>query len=249
MNQAQEQASQYLVNARRTGTAVARMPEAMRPADIDTALAIQSRVGELLGATIGGWKCSAPNGDRIVVAPIWSSDIHTGFRCPALSGSIEPEIAFVLGRDLPPRTEPYTEDDVKAAIGEARMVLELIGSRFAQPKEAGFLEKLADSASNQGLFLGPAIPGGITPEMGHFPISVESRGKTIFEVEGKHPDGHPLIPLFWLANFLSRSAQGLKAGQVVTTGSYCGVIEVPLGDPLRIVFGAIGAMDVQLATY
>jgi 2-keto-4-pentenoate hydratase len=246
MIEAQEQAAQYLVNARRSGQPGPLMPQTMRPTDFDGALAIQTRVGELLEESIGGWKCSAPSPGKLMIAPIWKSYIHSGPRCPALSGSIEPEIAFVMARDLPSREIPYTQAEVTAAIGETRLVLELIGSRYAEPKDAGFLEKLADSLANQGLYLGPVVPGGATPEMAHFPISIESRGKTIFEVEGKHPDGHPYVPLVWLANFLSSRGQGLKAGEVVTTGSYAGVIEVPVGDALRVVFGDFGAIDVQL---
>src|SRR5262245_59025041 len=189
MNQTVEQAAQYLVNARRNG-AGARLAEADRPVDVDTALAIQARIGELLGESIGGWKCSVPAGDRTVVAPIWRSFIYNGAKCPALSGSIEPEIAFVLAQDLPPRAQPYSQAEVRTAIGETRLVLELIGSRFQQPKDASFLEKLADSASNQGLYLGPVVAGGPPPGLAHFPISIVARGKNIFEVEGKHPDGH-----------------------------------------------------------
>jgi len=247
MNQALEQAAQYLVTARRNGAAP-RLAEENRPLDLDSALAIQSRVGELLGESIGGWKCSAPSGDRIVVAPIWRSFIHSGPKCPALSGSIEPEIAFVMAQDLPPRDRPYSEEEVRAAIGETRLVLELIGSRFQQPKEASFLEKLADSASNQGLYLGPVVEGGPTHGMSQFPIVIESRGKNIFEVEGKHPDEHPFVPLLWLANFLPSKGRHLRTGEVVTTGSYAGVIEVPTGDQLRVVFGNFGAIDVLLAT-
>src|SRR5262245_46171167 len=117
MNQTVEQAAQYLVNARRKGPGP-RLAEVERPVDLDTALAIQARIGELLGESIGGWKCSAASGDRTMVAPIWRSYIHKGPKCPALSGSIEPEIAFVIGKDLPPRAQPYSEAEVRSAIGE-----------------------------------------------------------------------------------------------------------------------------------
>src|SRR5687767_612612 len=250
MNEADERAAQYLATARRSRQAGPRLPEDRRPRSLESVLAIQSRIGELLGETIGGWKCSAPSGSKILAAPLYASHIYTGPRCPVLSGSIEPEIAFVLARDLPARDRPYTDAEVEGAIGEARLVLELIASRYAQPKEAEFLEKLADHASNQGLYLGPAIPGGVTPEMGSFPISIEAHGESIFTVEGKHPDGHPLVPLRWLANFLAGRGKGLAAGMVITTGSYAGVIDVPVGEPLRIVFGEIGVIEVELqATY
>jgi 2-keto-4-pentenoate hydratase len=185
-----------------------------------------------------------------MAAPIYAADIHTGPRCPVSTtgptASIEPEIAYVLARDLPPRGQPYSESEVRAAIGEARLVLELIGSRYADSKAAEFFEKLADSLSNQGLYLGPAIPGGVTPEMGSFPISMEARGRPFFTGQGKHPDGHPFVALYWLVNFLSGQGQGLKAGEVITTGSYAGVVEAPVGEPLRIAFGDAGVIEVQL---
>ena len=52
---------------------------------------------------------------------------------------------------------------------------------------------------------------------------------TLHRRDGHHPDRHPLRPLVWLANFLSAREEigGLKAGQIVTTGSYAGALEVP----------------------
>jgi fumarylacetoacetase-like protein len=250
MNDAVERAAQYLAELRRGRRAGPRLPEDCRPRDLESALAVQSRVGQLLGGSIGGWKCSAPTGDRIIAAPIYASDIHNGPRCPVeatgATASIEPEIAYVLARDLPSRKAPYTEQEVRAAIGEARLVLELIQSRYTDSKAAEFLEKLADSLSNLGLYLGPVIPGGVTPEMGAFPISMQAKGASFFKREGKHPDGHPFAALYWLVNFLSKRGQGLKAGDVITTGSYAGVVEAPVGEPLRIMFGDIGVIEVEL---
>jgi hypothetical protein len=38
----------------------ARLPEARRPQDLESALAIQARTVAVLGQTVGGWKCSLP---------------------------------------------------------------------------------------------------------------------------------------------------------------------------------------------
>ena len=61
--------------------------------------------------------------------------------------------------------------------------------------------------------------------------------------DGRHGDGHPLRPLVWLANFLAARGEGLRAGQVVTTGSYAGAIEVPLDELLTVTFGDLGRGD------
>ena len=64
--------------------------------------------------------------------------------------------------------------------------------------------------------------------------------------DGRHGDGHPLRPLYWLANFLAGRDEGLRAGQVVTTGSYAGAIEVPVGTPLTVTFGDLGKIEIEL---
>ena len=62
---------------------------------------------------------------------------------------------------------------------------------------------------------------------------------------GRHPDGHPLKPLVWLANHLAARGDGLRAGQVVTTGSYCGMVDVPLATPLAVAFGDMAKIEVE----
>ena len=57
----QESAAQVLAAARKDGRPGARLPENIRPADLDSALVIQRRVVALLGQQIGGWKCSVPS--------------------------------------------------------------------------------------------------------------------------------------------------------------------------------------------
>jgi 2-keto-4-pentenoate hydratase len=131
-------AARHLVAARASRRAGERLPEACRPADVADALAIQERVRELLGAVIGGWKCSLPSAAReIAAAPIFASTITSTSPCTMLpiegKARIEPEIAFVIGRHLPPRAAPYSEVEVRAGIRETRAVLELIGSRYADP--------------------------------------------------------------------------------------------------------------------
>src|SRR5207247_1847815 len=107
MTNATESAAQHVASARKRGRPGLRLPEELRPNDVDAALAIQRRVGELLGEAAGGWKCGAPSGGRTLAAPIFRASIQKGAQCrvAVINGraSIEPEIAFVLARDLPSR--------------------------------------------------------------------------------------------------------------------------------------------------
>ncbi|HEY7942999.1 MAG: 2-keto-4-pentenoate hydratase [Burkholderiales bacterium] len=249
-------AALQLVAARTARRPGERLPASCRPMDADAGLAIQRRVGEMLGLPIGGWKCSAPTSERkIAAAPIFAPTIDSVAPCPIVpiagKARVEPEIAFVLARDLPARAAAYDEADVRAAIGETRLVLELMGPRYADPSAITFPELLADSIANQGLFVGPLISNPHGLPLDAFPIVIDGADGTLLTRDGRHPDGNPLRPLYWLANFLAGGGYGegvwLKAGQVVTTGSYCGVVDVPLATALVVRYGDFGVLNAQFS--
>ena len=101
-------------------------------------------------------------GDRVVVAPIYSRTISNAAPCPvwAQNGQVrvEPELAFVLGRDLPARAQAYSHAEVESAISKVHLALELIDSRYDDQAELTFADRLADGLVNQGLWLGPEVP-------------------------------------------------------------------------------------------
>jgi 2-keto-4-pentenoate hydratase len=248
---AQETAAQFLFAARHEGRVGPRIDEAARPATVDDAIAVQRRVAELLAQPVGGWKCSVPTDARaIIAAPIFAPTIHDVSPCPMrIVGDvarIEPEIAFVIARDLPARSTPYADAEVRAAVGSARLALELIGPRYAEPKAVTYPELLADCIANQGLYVGPALAAPWDSDLEAFRVVVRARDTVIVSAEGKHPDGHPLRPLVWLANYLANRGDHLRAGQVVTTGSYAGIIDVPVDSPLTIEYGDLGRLAVTL---
>ena len=245
----QEAAAQFLVTARQRRTPGPRLPDELRPADAEAALAIQARVADLLDLPIGGWKCSVPTEARpVAMAPIFAPAIARTSPCAVLpvgdEARIEPEIAFYLARDLPGRDTAYAEDEIREAIREARFVLELIGPRYADPAAVTFPELLADSIANQGLYVGPVLSHPFDRHLEDFPLTVRAGGAPLFERAGKHPDGHPLRPLYWLANYLAQRDRPLRAGDIVTTGSYCGVLDVPYDTPLTFAYGDLGTLDV-----
>lgn len=158
---------------------------------------------------------------------------------------VEPEIGFVLARDLQPRVSGYNEKEIPDAIGETRLVLELIGGRYAEPATASFPELLADDLSNQGLFIGPLLQCAPNEIPCEFPITVESPEGIMLKRDGRHPDGHPLKTFRWLIQFLSQRGEEMRAGQVFITGSFASVLEVSVSRSLRFHFDELGVLDVQ----
>jgi 2-keto-4-pentenoate hydratase len=246
-----DQAARHLLAARQARTPGPTIPESFRPADPDSALAIQERVLELLGEKVGGWKCGVPNPlTGPIVAAIPASAILRSPPCavPGNMGQIEPEIAFVMAHDLQPRSIPYSDAEIRAAIGEARMVLELITTRYADKASATPSEILADSYNHHGLLIGPVIPNALDHPLERLHVTIQTATGTLYDKERGHPSGHPLKAFTWLVHFLNGRGQGLKAGQIVTTGSYAGIVEAPLGVPIQVKLDSLGSLQVELIT-
>jgi 2-keto-4-pentenoate hydratase len=173
------------------------------------------------------------------------------FRAGSVQSTVkaEPELACFIRQDLPPRQHAYGEAEVLDALGDVHLALELIGSRYSHPASLTFPELLADGLFNAGLVIGPRVelPEGTTPD--HLPaeffLSLTPAGETPVRLEGRHPDGNVVPPIVWLANFLRERGLGLQAGQAVITGSYAGVLELPLGRQLHIGFGALGTLPIR----
>ncbi|KPB22146.1 2-keto-4-pentenoate hydratase [Pseudomonas amygdali] len=248
-----EVAAAALARARLEGVRLPSLPDANLPSSLAQGFAIQQQVGPLAGKTVGGWKCALPPAGKWIVAPIYSDSIVKGERYPLAANAdkarIEPELACVLAHDLPARVEPYTAAQIVAAISEVRMALEVIDCRYTDPQTLPFEQLLADGLFNHGLVLGEAIT---LPDSGRMPseLDITLRDATTerLNIKGRHPDGDPLLPIIWLANFLSTQGIGLQAGQVVITGSYAGVLDVPVNQPLHVQFGKAGSLSVHFST-
>jgi 2-keto-4-pentenoate hydratase len=246
-------AASILVARRIAGEQGPRLPDTCRPADIESALAIQAAVTDLWcesqDDSIGAWKCLQPPPDKLVVGPIYTSTINT---IPPVAlwpkgdrARIEPELAFFFGKDLPARAEPYTAAEVDTAIVRTHLALELINSRYEDPASASFPEMLADGLVNQGLFIGPEVDAEKARQASSFQIRMECANGETSEHQGKHPNTHPRAPLYWLAEFLRSRGRGIQAGQAVITGSYAGVVEAPLNTDIKIHYAGLGVLEVR----
>lgn len=252
-----QQAAAILIERRINGSQADRLPESCRPHTLEQALAIQAAVTEhwcaQMDDSLGGWKCLLPPEGKWIIGPIYTRTIDSVAPVSLWAKStadgerarIEPELAFLFGQDLPARAEPYTPAEVDAAIARTHMALELINSRYADPASCEFPEMLADSLVNQGLFIGPQVDCDAARGASSFTVTMTCANGEVIERQGQHPNTHPRAPLYWLAEFLRSRGQGIVAGQAVITGSYAGVIEVPLNTDIQIDYAGLGSMQVR----
>ena len=154
-----QQSAAWLADYRQRGEAAPLLPAELRPTSLAEAFAIQQWLFIESDLPVVGWKAGLPGPDKWVLAPI--AHLQQGELClfeqQSEQYSIEPELAFLLATDLPARTEPYSEAEVKAAIGATHLALELIIRPYSADAGAQFLDQLAAGLFNQGLYIGPAL--------------------------------------------------------------------------------------------
>ncbi|MFZ6653765.1 2-keto-4-pentenoate hydratase [Undibacterium sp. TJN19] len=257
-NTASLTAAQILLTRRRQAERGPALPEHCRPHDLEAAFAIQCAVSKLNGEPIAGWKCGLPGDGKWVVAPIYANACHEqspqtapkNYPLHAYAGQhgqvrIEPELAFIIARNLSARAEPYTPAEVDAAVDGTRLALEIIDTRYEDAAHIPFIDHLADGLFNHGMVLGPEVDSDAALAASHLKITIKTENGKADRYNGVHPTGNPRLPLYWLAEFLRSRGMGLQAGQAVITGSYAGSPDVAIDTDLNIQFGELGNLHVH----
>ncbi len=249
------QAARLLLAVRRGAPRVAGLPAALAPQTLSAAYAIQLALLEEMSSDIAGWKATLFEGEDGACAPLPANAVvdapaYTQVLRPPLLDlapyGIEAEVAFRLGRDLPPLAQGarYDRAAVCAAVVSAHAVIEVVASRYVDAEAVSKLERVADQLINALLVVGPSCPDWQSLPLSALPLEVRVEGHPVFQGRGSHPQGDPLIPLVWLANHLSTYGRGLRAGELVTTGSCCGVQSVGAEQTATAHFGGLGSAVV-----
>jgi 2-keto-4-pentenoate hydratase len=249
------QAARALLAVRRGAPRLAALPAALAPHSLADAYAIQHALLKEMRTDTAGWKaslfgaedgaCAPLPANAVVDAPAYTQVLHTPLRSPA-PYAIEAEIAFRLGQDLPPlpRGARYGRDAVCAAVASAHAVIEVVASRYVNADAVSHLERVADQLINALLVVGPSCQGWQALPLRQLPLEVRVEGHPVYQGRGAHPQGDPLAPLVWLANHLSQYGRGLRAGELVTTGSCCGVLQVAPEQTASAHFAGLGSAVV-----
>ena len=252
MNQsAIDELANTFMRARQSGERLDALPAHLKPKNFAESQAVMDAVDKLVGEPIVGTKIAAKPGEEVVYAPLPAGRIfHSPARVPrALTPSqyMECEISFRLTRDLPPRLDPYAEQEVFDAL-DACAAFELVDSRFRDLESA--MEKTpyefyADHIANGAMVFGAFRKDWQKFDFARTHVSMRQGAKTIIEKPGGHPTGNPAKPAVVLAN-LRRPSNGLKAGHFVVTGSFTGFHPVALNEPVTGEFEGFGTMQATI---
>ena len=244
------QLTEAFITARRTGATLDPAKLTM-PANLAEALAVQAAVTTALNAKIGGWKVGISPEKVPIAAPIYTNTMHAAPATLTLPKSgkigIEVEVAVRLGKDLTPRPgRPYTRSEIHDAIDTILIGIEPVESRFGEPMKAGFLGFVADNMANFGYVTGAELKDWRALDLAHLSCTLEVDGKVVHDKVGGHAAGDPFA---WLTSYANSEAQhlgGLRAGQVITTGSLNGVHWLDVAATVKARLGGIGEVGMKV---
>ena len=240
-------------------TRIDQLPPDCRPADRAAGYAAQKEIVTCSGQDVVGWKIAAtsPAGQKHIgvdgplAGPLLANRVLADGASVPLDGNImmvaEAEFAFKFGDSLPKRENPYTQDEVLAAVASLHPAIEVPDSRYNEFVTVGAPQLIADSACADWFVLGaPTGAGWRARDLVTHVVSVYRNGEKVATGSGANVLGDPRIALAWLVNELRTYADGIARGQFVTTGT-C-VIPVPIhrGDRIRVDFGDFGEAKVVL---
>lgn len=271
-----ETAADLLWDCWQNGRRLHSIPEEVRPKTRDEGYAVQATLESRSAAPLFGWKIAAtstagqkhinvtgPLAGRLLWERVTDLSRPSGEAAKAeLPFGVnhmkvaEAEFAFRMGRDLAPRTRPYSVDEVLAAVATLHPAIEVPDSRFDDFTIVGAPQLIADNACAHlfvlgpqaetdwraldlvehratGTVVGPLFMGGREPR-----LTREGKGANVL--------GDPRVALTWLVNELSALGLALKAGEVVTTGTCLVPLPIEAGVEVSADFGALGRVSARI---
>jgi len=225
--------------------------------DLDTAYAaqwagIQGKLDageQLVGAKLG-LTSKAKQQVMNVDAPLYgfvTSGMLASFGEPVEVASlihprVEPEIAFLLGRDV---GAPATVTSVLAATEAVFAAMDVLDSRYENFRFK-LPDVVADNASAGLFFMGPrAVPPGELDDLRLLGCVLRVNGEVVTTAAGAAVMGHPAASVAWLANQLAARKQSLQAGWVIFSGGLTEPIPLEPGVSVTAEIAGLGTIEVR----
>ncbi len=255
---AQRELARLLAALRRDAHQQSGLEARLVPADRETAYRIARMVEEELGLAVAGWKIAAAKEEMQKAlrtdAPIYGrvfapyvrpspTSVEHARQCSPI-----PEVEYMarLGIDLPSRAKAYTVAEVAEAVASLHPGIELAECRFVHDAAFPPLPAiLADGAGGGTICYGAAIDDWRKRDIAGQEVVLSCNGVARRKGTAAAALDHPMVPLTWLANELSRTGIGLKAGQIISTGTLTGMLRPKAGETYVADFGPFGTVTAS----
>ncbi|WP_395019232.1 2-keto-4-pentenoate hydratase [Dongia sp.] len=248
-------AAELLWRSRHAESRIDALPPEIRPTTLAEGYAIQEAMLDLVQQPAVGWKIAATSaaGQKHigVTEPLAGRlfrdfVLSDGARRPIAHNHMrvaEAEFAFRMARDLPARGRDYDQGEVMDAVAAMHLAIEVPDARYEVFDTIGAPSICADCAFHAWFLLGPEVSDWRGLDLSKQPVRAWKQDRIVAEGSGANALGDPRIALTWLANHLNRRGLGLKAGEIVTTGTCVKPVDVTAGDTVVMDYFGLGKMS------
>ena len=250
-------AAEIIASARRSRMPLQPFAADIAPQDEAEGYRIQNAVHDLLSADLGalvGYKigCTSkvmqqyldiphPCGGGVFARGVHDSGVSLSTKDFVCVG-VECEIAVRLARDLLPTEAPFTAEWVAEAIEAYLPAIEIVDDRYSHWQTMGAPTLVADDFFAAGCVLGKPVARTAAPDLLEVVGRAVINGVEAGQGTGADVLGHPHHALAWLANHLVTEGKGLRAGQIVLTGSLVKTVWLKAGDKVTMDLSGLGTV-------
>ncbi|MFA7437650.1 2-keto-4-pentenoate hydratase [Castellaniella sp.] len=158
---------------------------------------------------------------------------------------LELEIAARFGKTIQPRSVPLSMSEIVDAVEAVCVSIEIIDDRNADySTPLDLLTLVAENSWNHGIVTSEFISDW--PDLAACTGRIYRNGVLESEGSGKDVLGHPLQPLIWLGEHLSRRSEPLTAGTVVTTGNFVRTVFAEAPCVFRFDISGVGSVTINV---
>lgn len=156
---------------------------------------------------------------------------------------VEVEVAFLLKADL--AGPGVTAASALLAVEGALPALELIDFRLSGTPRG--TDVIADGVYANAIVLGRPLTPLAGIDLALEGVVFEQDGQIVATQTAAEVLGNPLVALAWAANTLGKTGRGLRAGDIVLTGSISKVLRPTAGQSVRAAFTRLGSVGCRFA--
>lgn len=173
------------------------------------------------------------------------SQIEVGAELPSselIQPRCEPEIAFLIGRDL---AGPHiTTTDVLAATEAVMPAIDVLDSRYAGYRFT-LPAVVADNISSARYALGAPVPLP-DADLRLLGCVFEVDGRLVGTAAGAAVLDHPAAAVAWFVRSLAARGRHLEAGTVVLSGALTAAVPVTPGQVVRCTVDRLGSVELRV---
>ena len=257
------QAANALFTAEQTNTQIGILTQQHTDMTMADAYAIQAQLVQqkvAAGREIRGWKIGLTSKAMQAALNIDIPDsgvlfddmfFDHGATVPAgrfIQTRIEAEIAFVMGEDL--AGADVSRDQVLQATQHVVPALEILDTRIQRIDAASgatrkIFDTISDNAANAGIVLGDRTHAVDAHDMRWVGCIVKRNGEVEETGLGAGVLDDPPMGIVWLVQRLAEYDLGLRAGDVVLSGSFVRPVEARPGDRFDADYGEFGRVRID----